>query len=204
MKLNFVPPATNHALVYCYQCQSHDVAVVGRNEYQCWTCQKTRPRALIIDPAIKWWTDKNKEYWHEVAGVFIANDEGKLLFFERTRYPFGVTVPAGHTDRDENTPVKTAARELTEETGIRLAPDNLTLIASDDVLGDQCRRGSDAHRWHTFSGRVPMDAQIKIDPSEGLKPVWLTLREATQRKLTFVTRRIVDLHGKRILRSVQA
>ena len=71
--------------------------------------QRDVAAALIIDPAVKWWTDSSRECWHEVAGVFIASPEGKFLFFERTKFPFGLTVPAGHVDRGEM-PARTAAR----------------------------------------------------------------------------------------------
>ncbi len=41
-----------------------------------------------------------------------------------------------------------AARELEEETGLRAL--TLSLVATEPIDGDQCRRGADGHVWHTY------------------------------------------------------
>lgn len=62
------------------------------------------------------------------AGVAVVSEEGVLLT-ERAVEP-GVgewAVPGGHLEFEES-PAAGAARELREETGLRVAPDDLTLL----------------------------------------------------------------------------
>ena len=49
------------------------------------------------------------------VGIIVRKD-GNVLMIERKKYPFGFALPAGHQDGD--TPEKTAAKELSEETGL--------------------------------------------------------------------------------------
>lgn len=136
-----------------------------------------------------------KEYWHESVGVFVFNEDGKALFFERTIYPFAFAIPAGHLDTGED--AETAAkRELQEEAGIE-AP-SVKLFSEEDVIGDECRRGADNHKWHLYTTKVEDVGEIKIN-DEGVKPVWLTLEEALQKELVYPVKYFIQKYEDKLL-----
>jgi ADP-ribose pyrophosphatase YjhB (NUDIX family) len=67
------------------------------------------------------------------AGALIERDGG-LLLIRRTNHPFEGrwNLPAGYAEADE-TPVETVAREVYEETGLRVEPEGLVdVYAFDD------------------------------------------------------------------------
>jgi 8-oxo-dGTP pyrophosphatase MutT (NUDIX family) len=198
MKLTFAPPNDGVAHSYCFYCRQETLQAFeasGIHQFYCYSCHHTNLRALIIDPKVVWWTDDSDEYWHEVAGVFAAKPDGTFLFFDRTKYPLGGTIPAGHSDVGEHS-IVTAKRELHEETGINA--NVLTPIATDDVWGDECRRGADVHRWHSFVTKVPQHITADIR-DEGVGPLWLTLDQALACNLTHVTRYVITHHYDEIL-----
>src|SRR5580765_8483247 len=105
MKLEGPYPNDGKAHSYCLACQAEGPEPVqqqGRTYYACRACGAVQPRLLVIDPAVKWWTDGTGEYWHAAAGVFVREPAGAFLFFRRTKYPFGLTVPAGHVGFGED------------------------------------------------------------------------------------------------------
>ncbi|WP_435365043.1 NUDIX domain-containing protein [Haloarchaeobius sp. DYHT-AS-18] len=69
--------------------------------------------------------------WHNpipTAGVAVVGDEGVLLGQRDVDPGIGEWgVPGGHMEADE-TPEEAAARELEEETGVSVDPDELTLL----------------------------------------------------------------------------
>jgi 8-oxo-dGTP pyrophosphatase MutT (NUDIX family) len=205
MKLDFVPV---HALgdgavhQYCLRCHGEPVewrTETGRRHCVCLACGHLGDRALVLDPAVRWWTDAEGEYWHETAGVFVEDVRGRLLFFDRTAYPFGLTIPAGHVEHGES-PDEAAVRELREETGItgrRLAP-----LERTPVPGDGCRRGADAHLWHVYrtAHATEADLAVEIGP-EGGTALWLTPDEALEHPVTYAVRRLLTVCRDALVRS---
>lgn len=183
---------------YCIHCFSQKVERTyhnGLTYYYCQSCGKTTERSLVIDNNIIWWIDKKThEYWHESVGIFVFNSENKALFFERTIYPFAFAIPAGHLDTGEIAEIA-VKRELTEETGIK--SNNVKLFSEEDVIGDECRRGADNHRWHLYVTKNESTDDIKIN-DEGVKPVWLTLNEALEKKLVFPVRYFIEKYGEKL------
>jgi ADP-ribose pyrophosphatase YjhB (NUDIX family) len=193
MKITFDPPTDQKRHTYCLNChaeQIRETTVGGIGMFTCYSCGQTNGRALIIDPAIRWWTDATKEYWHESVGVFIRDPKGKFLFFDRTKHPLGLTVPAGHVDVNEP-PAEAAPRELREETGIE--SNQVSHVITTDIVGDSCRRGADVHRWHCFIAHVAEGAEATIN-DEGTHPVWLTLGQALEKELTPAVRYLLTNH----------
>lgn len=198
MKIKFPLPHDNLYHQFCPGCHSeniHRVLKGNRTFYFCDNCQKTYPKMIVIDPAIVWWLDeKTKEYWHESIGVFIFNKDNKALFFERIIYPFAFTIPSGHLDINE-LPEEAIKRELKEETGIEAC--QIRLFSQENVLGDKCRRGADNHRWSLFVAKVDESCQIKLN-DEGVKPVWLSLEDALEKKLTFPVRYFIEKYKEKL------
>lgn len=183
---------------YCLDC----LVRVKKDTTEFFTCARghRNKSRLVIDPKMVWWIADDGEYWHESAGVFVRDRAGRFLFIERTVHPVGqFTVPAGHVDTGESAE-RAARRELREETGLRawrwpMRTRRLRHIASEDIIGDSCRRGSDAHRWHAYL-LLPDHNSPKVRLSgEGRNPQWLTLAEARTKALTRPVRHMIDLYG---------
>lgn len=185
---------------YCILCFAPKVNRIfkdGLTYYHCGSCDKISERSLVIDNNIVWWLDKeNAKYWHESVGVFVFDQENKALFFERTIYPFALTIPAGHLDTGENaeTAIK---RELWEEAGLKT--NLIRLFSEENVIGDECRRGADNHKWHLYTIKIENIGKIKIN-DEGVNPVWLSLKVALQEKLTYPVRYFIEKYGDSLLR----
>ena len=131
--------------------------------------------------------------------MFVRNPDGRFLFFRRTIYPAGtLTVPSGHVDTGE-TEKQAAVRELGEEvTGLPdIPPGRVVPVATEDIIGDSCRRGADAHRWHAF--RAVLKSPIKLENvrvrEEGEDPVLLSLADAGTEALTYPVRYVIDRHA---------
>jgi 8-oxo-dGTP pyrophosphatase MutT (NUDIX family) len=95
----------------------------------------------------------------------------------------------------------TARRELGEEATVFLPPSAFAPVATEDIYGDECRRGADVHRWHVFAAKLPIHLSVKVDEREGVNPVWLRLDDALTRELTFATRYIISRHHEAIVRA---
>lgn len=155
MKIMFPVPQDNRKHSYCKRCLSekvNDVVVKGKTFYHCENCGGTYDRLIDFNPDRIWWVDpKTKEYWHESVGVFAIRDDEKILLIERTIYPYGLTMVAGHLGPNED-PIVGAIRELNEESGINTT--NISLFTEEDLLKDPCRHGADCHRWHLYTYQV--------------------------------------------------
>ncbi len=196
MKLNFDRKSDNEYHQYCIHCHKETIKPVQQDYktlYECGNCHDTYDRSIVIDPAIKWWVDETDEYWHESAGMFIKDSLGRFLFFERTIFPFALTVPSGHVDVGEDA-LHAASREVFEEIGIK--PNAVQKIATEKILDDSCRRGADAHLWHAFSGNIDSENDIKLN-HEGLYPQWLTIDEALSRDIISPVRYILKHHREK-------
>jgi len=180
MKITFPLPHDDAVHRICMVCGTDNLRAVthnGRRGYRCDHCNKTYDRSIFINPTMHFWLDEQGELWHESAHVFVRNADGKFLFYERTEYPFGLTVPAGHVDVGM-TPSEAAVTELQEEVGVTGVPLRELMVIDTPV--DACSAGADAHKVHIFMGRVE-HLDITMDTHEGHKPEWLTLDEAVQR-----------------------
>lgn len=200
MKLDF-PWQDDRRHDYCLYCHAEPaekISADGTDLFHCHACGRTAERRVVIDPGMTWWRGDDDEYWHESAGVFVRNGAGKFLFFERAIFPVSkLTVPSGHVDAGE-TPERAASRELVEETSWQ-AP-QVEHVASADIVGDSCRRGSDAHRWHAYRAEFDAaDSGIQLS-GEGRLPRWLTLAEASAAELIYPVRYMIDRHAADLTR----
>lgn len=196
MKLGFTPPTDGKVHQYCINCYAetvHQIEKDGRGYFVCDTCGQTHNRSFYFDNR-KYWLDKNGELWHQTAAVFVRNRNNKYLFFDRTLFPFGLTVAAGHVDEGE-TPRVSAVRELKEEVGIQSK--NLRHALDADIIGDKCSSGADVHKWSVYVEAYHDDDTIEVR-EEGENPVWLTLQEAAQRETPFAIRYLLEHHAAEI------
>ena len=180
---------------YCPVCHTKNTASEirenGRKMFVCSNCNTQSDRLVIIDPKIRWWVDDEKVYYHESAGIFLVNPTGKLLFFELTKFPYGLTAPAGHVDINE-TALEAVIRETEEEVGVKIA--NPRLVTEVMIHGDSCSRGCDDHKWSLFTKSITQKEadSIKIDGREGQKPRWVQISEVDSLKVPYAMRFLFD------------
>lgn len=189
----------------CINCQQDRVIATnskdGREQFTCSGCNKTTDRAIIIDPSIKWWIDDKKVYWHQSVGAILINSEGKILLFERTRFPIATVFPAGHVDAREK-PVDTFIREVKEETSISLKPNQAILIAHDIINNDSCRRGSDDHEWWVYAAYVS-NPTVTVNRNEGINPEWEFLDEINTSNLPPAAKKILEKYSETIRKIIK-
>jgi 8-oxo-dGTP pyrophosphatase MutT (NUDIX family) len=200
MQIDFSLPHDDKTHLYCIECHQDGVQAINRegmNLFTCPACGKVSERYIHIGNTPsdgKWWLDDKDEMWHESAGVFVRNPAGRYLFFERTSFPLGFTIPAGHVGNEE-APRQAAIRELREEVGIEAR--DVTHVLDTDIDGDSCIGGADTHRWHVYREDLTSMMDVEVQ-EEGKHPVWLTLEEASQKNLPFAIRYLIKHHADQI------
>jgi 8-oxo-dGTP diphosphatase len=113
------------------------------------------------------WDTRNFLLRPKITGaIVLVRTNGELLLI-RTSYRPWYTVPGGRVERGEE-PRQTAARELHEEVGIRIAPDALLALGEFVVH----------HSWiedhvHAFELTLPEPPALRIDQRE---VVWAGFR----------------------------
>ncbi len=129
--------------------------------------------------------DAHGDLLHDGAGVFITDGQGNVLLFQRTKFPFLLTIPAGHRDTGED-PLTCALRETLEETGISLKPSDVQLVFDAPIYGDSCVGGADIHHWHAYQAVVdPTTVQAEIDADEGSDWQWHPIDSLNEENTTF-------------------
>lgn len=103
--------------------------------------QTTDPAATPQDP-------------RHTADVVAISDDGRVLLIERDWPPFEGhwALPGGHVDEEDASYEAAAARELLEETGVRVAVEDLVPLGVWDAPGRDPRG---RYITHAFLARVP-------------------------------------------------
>lgn len=197
MKIDFPINSTSYT-EYCVKChlanKLEQQKINGTTQYKCSSCNASEPRAIIIDPQIEYWIDKDDEYCHKSVGVFIFNSESKILVFRLSKYPFGWTIPAGHIDKNE-APLHAVKREAREESDLNIT--QVKHISAISIDKDGCRRGADRHYWEVYCARADSDAP-RIDVNEGSEYRWLGLDQLSELQKTPALEFILSQVAERI------
>ena len=115
----------------------------------------------------------------EAAGCY-CECQNKLLFLKRAEgrpEPKTWCIPGGKLERGEN-PLDAVVRELQEEAGLRLAPDQFEHIAKLYV-----RKPYSDHIFHIFRARLPNLPAVKLTSDEHEEALWVTIDEALELQL---------------------
>lgn len=162
---------------FCWNCRSINVikenANDGRVSYLCNDCHVSSPRVLIYDKNMQQHFDNKNRLIHESCGVFLTNTKGEILLFKRVKYPYLLTIPAGHLEIRE-TPIDCAVRETFEEVGVTIS--NPKLIFSGDIEDDSCLGGADIHHWNAYMSLIKKDTDVKLD-EEGNEWGWYNISD---------------------------
>lgn len=164
---------------YCWHCRKpNTVEKQGKDiiSYACSSCGQSAERVLIFDPKMAMTFDEQNQLVHESCGVFIVRTDGKLLLFQRTKFPYLLTIPAGHLEVGED-PQECAIRETEEEVGIK--PKDITEVFNGRIEGESCLGGADIHNWHAYRYVVGNDEKINLD-EEGSAWGWYEIDELNE------------------------
>ena len=131
---------------------------------------------------------------YTVGAVVLVRDQSGRLLLLRQPPGYGWSLPSGLVDRGE-APVQCAVRELAEETGVRVKPEDLSPATPNAVLHP---RG----RWIDFVFEVQVDSNahtVQVDGGEVLEAKWHG--EHNLPPLTVPTARLLATFGLGPLRS---
>lgn len=167
---------------YCWHCHAPDAKKHGKRRvsYICAICGRSSGRVLIYDPRMQLYFDAHSHLVHRSCGVFVTRADGKLLLFKRSKFPYLLTIPAGHLEVGED-PLSCAKRETQEEIGI--AATKLTQIFEGTIAGDSCLGGADIHQWYTYACIVEDEKGITLD-GEGVAWGWYDRSELSAHNTT--------------------
>jgi 8-oxo-dGTP pyrophosphatase MutT (NUDIX family) len=110
------------------------------------------------------------------VGIVPITEDGYFVINKQYRHGIGLEVlefPAGGIDDDEDDPLQTAHRELMEETGYSVAPDQIELLAH--MLANPTN--SAAHIWWYVARNVRKTGSQKLDPAEVIENILVTPQE---------------------------
>ncbi|MDO8600330.1 MAG: NUDIX hydrolase [bacterium] len=94
------------------------------------------------------------------VGVIVRNQEGEYCLLDRRRGVRAWAAPAGHIDEGED-PRVSVARELEEETGIRIETSAFAEVLRCDAYSP-CGRGAEFHGWFVYDGGTVVKDRIEL------------------------------------------
>ena len=99
------------------------------------------------------------------VGIVPITDDGRFIINKQYKHGIGLEVlefPAGGIDEHENDPLQAAHRELMEETGYSVEPDQIELLAH--MLANPT--GAVTRVWWYLARNVRKTGMQKLDPTE--------------------------------------
>lgn len=112
--------------------------------------------------------------FHVVASVCVELSGGSVLMTRRAEtkdWPLAWELPAGSALAGE-TSVEAASRELAEETGLRVAPEDLVLVG---------RVVEESALFDLYAARIADDDDLDLDPLEVCESEWVSVEELFRR-----------------------
>ncbi|MBF9336345.1 NUDIX hydrolase [Microbacterium lacticum] len=112
--------------------------------------------------------------FHVVASVCVELSGGSVLMTRRAEkkdWPLAWELPAGSALVGE-TSVEAASRELAEETGLRVAPEDLVLVG---------RVVEESALFDLYAARIADDDDLDLDPLEVCESEWVSVEELFRR-----------------------
>jgi 8-oxo-dGTP pyrophosphatase MutT (NUDIX family) len=174
---------------FCFLCEASGVIpVLDGQGFERFRCPRghVEERCYLFDGRAVFALEEGRLV-HESVGALVVR-EGRLLLFERCKYPPGWTIPAGHLEAGMD-PQEEMRREVAEEVGLVVTSSRRIWDGPPRLLADRCRRGADWHRWHLFLAEATGEPRLG---DEGSRLGWFTLAEALALDLIAPARTILS------------
>ena len=149
-------------------------------------------------------SEKKKTPKRPVSVLVVLHDGcGCALLLERADRPGFWQSVTGSLEAGE-TPAQAALREVAEETGIRLPPDDLhdwhysTVYEIYHHWRHRYPKGVFENREHIFSAEIPRDTAIVLQPDEHVAYGWFGIEEAAEKVFSPSNKRAILALGKRL------
>ena len=116
----------------------------------------------------------------EVAACYVEHQERILLLLRQDHKPQGNTwcLPGGKLDQHDS-PLEAVLREVTEETSIKLVPNNVTFFRSFYIQYPEMD-----FIYHLFHSKLQYRPEVKLSPNEHKKHIWPMPKNALKLPLT--------------------
>ncbi|MEZ6116760.1 MAG: NUDIX hydrolase [Pirellulaceae bacterium] len=129
-------------------------------------------------------------YWFvfrpQTKGAYVAVWVQDQLLLIRNSYKAGFTFPAGGLKKGE-TPLQGAVRELREEVGVKINPEDLRFVAEF-----QTRSEFKLDTSSVFELRLPTVPTIHLDQREVVACTWVTFQQAVTSDVAPVVKAYLD------------
>ncbi|MGC9478814.1 NUDIX domain-containing protein [Streptomyces sp. WG4] len=144
----------------------------GRETTHCTGWDARRDTVVAQPPA------RGKHSWQYTADVVAVDPDGRVLLIERRWEPFTGcwALPGGHVDPTDKDSRAAAARELAEETCVRVAAADLTLIGTYDAPGRDPRG---RYSTDAYLARVPAGT-VAVADDDAANVRWVELSTALE------------------------
>jgi len=158
---------------FCFRCGAPGAVALVEGGFERYRCPRghVEDRCFLFDGRARFSLGP-QGLVHESVGALVVRD-GRLLLFERCKYPPGWTIPAGHLE-EEADPGREMRREVGEEVGLEVTAARAVWEDAPRLLADRCRRGADWHRWHLFLVEAQGEPRLG---DEGVRFGWFTPAE---------------------------
>lgn len=132
--------------------------------------------------------EEDGETIHCSVGAAIVHD-GEVLVLKRRKYPYALTIPAGHLEPSDESPEKAVVREIREEAGLEANPHELEKLF-EGRIEDPCRRGADYHDWDFYILELDQRPEIQVnDEAESFE--WFRPEQLNGKDLTAPTEKFI-------------
>jgi dATP pyrophosphohydrolase len=133
--------------------------------------------------------------------VVVHSAGGEVLLMERAGRPGYWQSVTGSLDRPDEPPAEAARRELQEETGIEVRPDQLrrwNLAYTFEIYTQWRHRfapGTTHNTEHVFSMELPQRVPVRLAVEEHSASLWLPWREAADKCFSWTNRDAIRILG---------
>lgn len=164
----------------CIKC-GENVRTVEKEGREHYLCPEGHLSDRMLDHDSVASYEEDGETTHRSVGA-ILKDQGEVLLLKRRKYPFKLTLPAGHLEEKDDSGLEAVRREVKEETGLEIDLDDFEKIF-DGRIKDKCRRGADHHHWQLFEVELEERNGVRVN-EEAESYTWATRQDVEKLELT--------------------
>lgn len=135
--------------------------------------------------------------------VILYSQEAQVLLLERADHPGFWQSVTGSLDTEEEPLVQTACREVFEETGLAIAPQDMEdwdFSQNYEIFAHWRNRyapGVTENTEHVFSSQISQSSIIRLSAREHLRWKWLALEDAAEACFSWTNAKAIRELGRR-------